>query len=92
MLGPENFRPSEMLVYFNIQIAPFIKNPTPHEYVGLHGLKIHLQSALGYLQMLLDPDIVVKFHFKTLKGTIRLVRVLDNKRSLRFIFKLSDEF
>jgi len=42
--------------------------------------------------MLLDPDFVVELFLSTLKRTICLVRVLDNKRSLRFILKLSDEF
>jgi len=81
-----------MLVYFNIQAAPFPKYPTPHEYVKLHGLKPHLQSALGQLQMLYDPDIVVELFCKTLKRIICLVRVLDDEWSLKLIVELSDEF
>jgi len=81
-----------MLVYFNIQAAPFLKYPTPHEYVKLHRFKPHLQSALGQLQMLYDPDIVVELFCKTLKRTICLVRVLDNEGSLKLIVELSDEF
>jgi len=42
--------------------------------------------------MLFDPGIVVKLFFKTLKGTIRLVGVLDNKWSLKLILELPDEF
>jgi len=42
--------------------------------------------------MLFGPDIAVEFFLNTLKRTIRLVRVLDNKRSLKFILELSNEF
>jgi len=63
-----------------------------YEYVKLHGLKFYLQSALGQLQMLFDLDIVVELFHKTSKGTIRLVRVLDNEGSLKSIVELSDEF
>jgi len=42
--------------------------------------------------MLFDPGIVVKLFFKTLKGTIRLVGVLDNEWSLKLILELPDEF
>jgi len=80
-------------VYFNIQIAPFVEHPTPHEYVGRHGIeKVHLQSVLGNLQMLFNPDLVVELFFKTLKGVIRLVRVLDDQWSLKFILELRNEF
>jgi len=41
--------------------------------------------------MLLGPDFVVEFLLKTLKGTIRLVRVPNNERLLEFILELSDE-
>jgi len=81
-----------MLVYFNIQVTPFVENPTPRECVGLHGLNLHLQSTLGKLQMLFDPDIGPEFCFKTLKGTICLVSVFDNEWLLKFILELSDEF
>jgi len=73
-------------VYFNIQITPFMEYSTPHEYVGRHVIKnIHLQTALGQPQMLFDPGIVVELFFKTLKGNISLVGVLDDERSLKFI-------
>jgi len=82
-----------MLVYFNNQAAPFLRYPTPHEYVKLHRFKPHLQSVPGQLQMLYDPDIVVVELFcKTLKRTICLVRVLDNEGSFKLILELSDEF
>jgi len=42
--------------------------------------------------MLFDPDFVVEFFLNTLKRTIRLVTVLNNKRSLKSILELSDEF
>jgi len=42
--------------------------------------------------MLFDPGFVIELFFETLKGTVRLVRILDNKRSLKFILELSDEF
>ena len=80
-------------MYLNIQITPFVECPTPHEYVGQHGIKnVHLQTALCQPQMLFDPGIVVKLFFKTLKGTIRLVGVLDNEWSLKLILELPDEF
>jgi len=80
-------------VNLDIQVAPFLQYPIPHEYVGWHGIeKVHLQSVLGYLQMLLDPDFVVELFFKSLKRASRLVRVLDDQRSLKFISKLSDKF
>jgi len=47
VLGPEDSRLLEMLLYFNIQVTSFVENPTPHECVGLHGFKLYLQSALG---------------------------------------------
>ena len=79
-------------MYFNIQTTSFSENPTPHDYAGLHGIKeLHLQS-LGQLQLLFDPDLIVKSSFKTSQGTICLVRVLDNERSLKFILELSDKF
>ena len=85
--------PSEISVYFDIQVTPFVEYPTPHEYVGWHGIeKVHLQSTLGNLQMLFDTDFVVELFFKTLKGTIRLVRVLDDQRSLKLILELPNEF
>jgi len=81
-----------MLVYLNVQIIPFPENPTPHDYAGLHGIeKLHLQS-LGQLQLLFGPDLVVELFFKTSQGTIRLVTVLDNECSLKFILELSDKF
>ena len=81
-----------MLVYLNMQITPFPENPTPHDYTGLHGIEqLHLQS-LGQLQLLFDPDIVVQLFFNSLKGTIRLVRVLDDKLSLKLILELPNEF
>jgi len=81
-----------MLVYFNIQIIPFLENPTPRDYAGLHGIEeLHLQS-LSQRQLLFDPDIVVQLFFNTLKGTIRLVRVLDDKLSLKLILELPNEF
>jgi len=55
-------------------------------------IKLHLQSALGQLQMLLGPDPFVKFFFENLKRIIRLVGVINNERSLKSIFKLSNEF
>ena len=79
-------------MYFNIQVTPFLESPIPHEYRGLHGLKLHLQSALGELQMLLDPDTVLEFLFETLKGTICLVRIFDNEGSFQLILELSNEF
>jgi len=42
--------------------------------------------------MLFGPDFVVKFLLNTLKRTIRLVRILNNKRSLKFILEFNDEF
>jgi len=42
--------------------------------------------------MLFDPDVVVEFLCKTLKGAIRPVRVPDNQGSLTLILELSDEF
>jgi len=42
--------------------------------------------------MLFDTDFVVELFFKTLKGTIRLVRVLDDQRSLKLILELPNEF
>jgi len=39
-----------------------------------------------------DPDIVVQLFFNTLKGTICLVRVLDDKLSLKLILELPNEF
>jgi len=81
-----------MLVYFNIKDAPFLKYPTSHKYVALHGLKLHLQSAPGQFQMLFNADIVVELSCKTLNRTICLVRVLDNERSLKLIVELSDQF
>ena len=92
MPGAEDVQPSEILVYFNIQVPPFLESPIPHEYRGLHGLKLHLQSALGELQMLLDPDTVLEFLFETLKGTICLVRIFDNEGSFQLILELSNEF
>jgi len=92
VLGAEDVQPSEILVYFNIQVTPFLESPIPHEYRGLHGLKLHLQSALGELQMLLDPDTVLEFLFETLKGTICLVRIFDNEGSFQLILELSNEF
>jgi len=81
-----------MLVYLNIQFIPFSENPTPHGYPGLHGTeKLHLQS-LGQLQMLLDPDLVVKLVFETSKGAFCLVRIFDIKGSFQFILELSNEF
>jgi len=93
VLAPENSRPSKILVYFNIQVTPFVENPTPPKYVGLHEIeKVHLQTAWGQLQMLFHPDSIVEFFFDTLKGAIRLVRVFNNERSLKLILELSDEF
>ena len=81
-----------MLVYFNVQVTSFPENPTPHDYTGLHGIEeLHLQS-LSQRQLLFDPDIVVQLFFNTLKGTIRLVRVLDDKLSLKLILELPNEF
>ena len=81
-----------MLVYLNMQITPFPENPTPHDYTGLHGIEqLHLQS-LGQLQLLFDPDIIVQLFFNSLKGTIRLGRVLDDKLSLKLILELPNEF
>ena len=61
-------------------------------YAGLHGIeKLHLQS-LDQLQILFDPDVVVELPFKTLKGTIRPIRVLDDKLLLKFILELPNEF
>jgi len=75
-----------------MQITPFPENPTPHHYAGLYGIeKLHLQS-LGQLQLLFDPDIIVQLFFETLKGTIRLGRVLDDKLSLKLILELPNEF
>jgi len=80
-----------LLVYPNIQIIPFPENPTPHDYAGLHEIKkLHLQS-LSQFQLLSDPDVVVQLFFNTLKGTIRLVRVLDDKLSLKLILELPNE-
>jgi len=42
--------------------------------------------------MLYDPDIIVELFCKTLKRTIRFVRVLDDEGSLKLILELSDEF
>jgi len=42
--------------------------------------------------MLFDPGIVVKLFLKALKGTIRLVGVLDDEWSLKVILELPDEF
>jgi len=92
VLGAEDVQPSEILVYFNIQVPPFLESPIPHEYRGLHGLKLHLQSAWGELQILLDPNTVLEFLFETLKGTICLVRIFDNEGSFQFILELSNEF
>ena len=92
MLGAEDVQPSEILVYFNIQVPPFLESPIPHEYRGLHGLKLHLQSAWGELQILLDPNTVLEFLFETLKGTICLVRIFDNEGSFQLILELSNEF
>jgi len=89
--GAEDVQPSEILVYFNIQVPPFLESPIPHEYRGLHGLKLHLQSAWGELQILLDPNTVLEFLFETLKGTICLVRIFDNEGSFQFILELSNE-
>ena len=81
-----------MLVYLNIQVTSFPEDPTPHDYTGLHGIEeLHLQS-LGQLQLLFDPDIVVQLFFNTLKGTICLVRVPDDKLSLKLILELPNEF
>ena len=81
-----------MLVYFNVQVTSFPENPTPHDYTGLHGIEeLHLQS-LSQRQLLFDPDIVVQLFLNTLKGTIRLVRVLDDKLSLKLILELPNEF
>jgi len=74
-----------MLVYFDIQAAP--SQNTLH-----HTLKLHLQSTLGQLQMLLGPDLVVEFFLNIFERTIRLVRAFDNKRSLKFILQLSNKF
>jgi len=92
VLGLQKFRPFEMLVYFNVQVTSFPENPTPHDYTGLHGIEeLHLQS-LSQRQLLFDPDIVVQLFLNTLKGTIRLVRVLDDKLSLKLILELPNEF
>ena len=92
MLGLQKFRPFEMLVYFNVQVTSFPENPTPHDYTGLHGIEeLHLQS-LSQRQLLFDPDIVVQLFFNTLKGAICLVRVLDDKLSLKLILELPNEF
>jgi len=81
-----------MLVYLNIQVTSFPENPTPYDYTGLHGIQeLHLQS-LGQLQLLFDPDIIVQLFFNSLKGTIRLVRVLDDKLSFKLILELPNEF
>ena len=75
-----------------MQITPFPENSTPHHYAGLYGIEeLHLQS-LGQLQLLFDPDIVVQLFFNTLKETIRLVRVPDDKLSLKLILELPNEF
>ena len=50
------------------------------------GSKLHLQSTRGQRH---DPDVAVELFCKALKGTICLVRILDNERS---ILELSDEF
>jgi len=91
VFGAEDVQPSEILVYFNIQVTSFLESPIPHEYRGLHGLKLHLQSALSELQILLEPDTVLEFLFETLKGTICLVRIFDNEGSFQFILELSNE-
>jgi len=79
-------------VYLNVQVTSFPENSTPHDYTGLYGIEeLHLQS-LSQCQLLFDPDIIVQLFFNTLKGTIRLVRVFDNKLSLKLILELPNEF
>ena len=67
----------------------FPENPTPRDYTGLHEIE---KQSLSQFQLLFDPDIVVQLFFNTLKGTIRLVRVFDDKLSLELILELPNEF
>ena len=80
-------------VYFNTQDISLDESATPHEYAQLlKHQQLNLPSTLGQLQMLCAPNPVVKFPINTLKGTIGLVRVLDNEWLWKIIIEMSDEF
>ena len=80
-------------VYFNAQVTSFHEHATSYEYVRLPGHKIlNSPFALGQFQTLFTPGPVVKFSADTFKGTIGIVRVLDDEWSRKSIIELSDEF
>ena len=79
-------------VYFNAQVISFHEHATPYECVRLPGHEIlYPPFALGQLQTLFTSDGVAKFSADTFKGTIRIVRVLDDEWSRKSIIELSDE-
>ena len=94
ILEPDNSPSPEMFfVYFNAQVTSFHEHATSYEYVRLPGHKIlNSPFALGQLQTLFTPGPVVKFSADTFKGTIGIVRVLDDEWSRKSIIELSDEF
>ena len=88
-----DFWPSRMFfVDFNIQVTSFLENATSHEYVWLHAhSKLISPSTLVQLQLLSSPLDIIKSVLESLKGTVCLVRILDDEWLCKTIIKLSDE-
>jgi len=93
ILGPDDSPSQEMFfVYFNPQVTSFHEHATPYEYVRLPGHEIRSSPfVLDQLQTLFIPDPVVKISADMFKGTIGIVRVLDDEWSRKSIIELSDE-